>query len=310
MQTKKSIDAQSKAILTYNQANRVQNFQIIDSLRLLRSFSSMAMNLNQILQTSILRGIEQNQTTVAQREAYKDLLTTMEDLFNATGILGSGNLKVQAGWKDMISTADSLNSTQLTQMIKNLKALAASGKLSGDDLTYLNTQIKLLEEVLAEQNIEESTKQWNDFFSTLTQAGAAAAQVGLFTLALQKQFDIMGKLSALAGGKGKGFIGPIKPTGVGVPGGMGGAGAIGGAALGINIMEWLLEQMGVEKQSGTVPRTSFKTLDDLTKITQGTSININMYDTSLNSELDLAKLAKQITDLQKQNRTINSLALG
>lgn len=310
---KTQFDAQRKAITALNTANRVQNFELIQGLRLLRSFSSMTMNLNSILQTSILRGIEQNQTTVAQRQAYKDLLSTMGDLVNATGILGSGNLKVQAGWKDMIANADSLNSNQLTTMIKNLKALAASGKLSGDDLAYLNEQIALLEEVLAEQNIEESTKQWNDFFGAFVQVASVAANVGLFTAALEKQYGVLSKLKGILPGAGGGGIKGAIPR------------AGGGQSLPFIISQFLDLIPGapefkasVGKQiRGGLGQVDGSGLDQAAANffknfvnKNSTAININMYDTKLNSDLDLERLAKKITDAQNQSKTINNMTLG
>lgn len=307
LKVKSAIDSQRQAISVYNQANRVQNFEIIQSLRLVRSFTSVFSNLNQVYQTLLLRQISTTQTTVAQREALERLTEKSDNVVNALSILGEENEDVKDAFDGIIDSADDLSSEALQKYIDSLEETASKTKLTKQQQEFLNGEIKKLKEILEETKLEEEQKKWNDFFGIFTTGATAVGSVGTALLNLKTNGFLGGKSGS------SGFIGPVKPSGgigSGPPGGAGGAGLIGGTALIVSLAQFILHQMGIDPQSGNIPKTSFDTLNKMQEIVdKKSSITVNMYDTKLNSDVDWAKVAKEIENAQKIDKSRN-IGLG
>lgn len=279
-----SIDGQQKAILAFNQANRVQNFQIIESLRLVRSVTSTFSALNQVYQTLVLRQIASTQTTVAQQQAFEGAERFVKSLVRGLDIAGPMNEEVLQGFDDMIAKADQLSSDQLQKLIETYVTIGDEANLSGEELALFNKNLEKLNQLLAEQKTEEAAKQFENLFGVIAAGGTAVGVLGQLALNLAKVKSSGG----FGGGAIGGIQGPVKPGGLGAgaPGGAGGIGLIGGTALAITLAEFILKQAGIEKQSGNSD-IGFGRLDKITGMVQRNEININ--NPTFNSQIDLEK---------------------
>lgn len=181
-----SIDTQQRAILAYNQATRVQNFQLIESLRLVRSVTSTFSSLNQVYQTLVLRQIASTQTTVAQQQAFEGVERFTKNLVNALDILGPANEEVLQGFEDLISKADQLSSDQIQKLIDAYIKTGQEANLSGAELEAFNKNLEKLKQLLEETETEESTKQFNDLFGAIAAGGTAVGVLGQLALNLSK----------------------------------------------------------------------------------------------------------------------------
>lgn len=193
---KEQYDAQRKAISAFNQAQRINNFEIIESLRLVRSFTSVFRDLNQVYSTVILKQIATTQTTVAQRQAFERITDDVDNVVNALDILGPKNDDVKKAFDDLITKADSLNSTQLAQLIENFQSAGDKAKFSAEEQAEFNRELQKLKDLLEETKVKEKQKEFEDFFGLFTQASLAAGSVGTFALNLAKFGP---QLTALAG---------------------------------------------------------------------------------------------------------------
>lgn len=193
---KEKYDAQRQAITAYNQAQRINNFEIIESLRLVRSFTSVFRDLNQVYSTLILKQISSTQTTVAQRQAFDRVTDAAENIVNALDILGPANDEVKQAFDDLITKADGLNSTQLAELITNFETAGNKAKFSADEQAKFNEELQKLKDLLEETKMKEKQKELEDFFGLFTQASLAAGSIGTFALNLAKFGP---QLTALAG---------------------------------------------------------------------------------------------------------------
>lgn len=185
-QVKLSIDSQARAIGAFNQSQRINNFQMVESLRLLRTFTSTFSSLNQVYQTILLKQISHNTQSIKQSEAYERIKGQTTNLVNALDILGASNADVKAGFEDLFDSADNLDSTQIETLITTLETLKTSGNLSTEELAFLNAEISKLKKLLDETKLEEKNKEFQDFFGTFTTAATAAGSLGTFALQMTK----------------------------------------------------------------------------------------------------------------------------
>lgn len=162
------------------QAHRVNNFEMLEGIRVLRSFTSVARDLNQVYQTITLRNIEGAQTSVAQREAFADLQGQVEKLGTALTIFGP-NGDVQKGFSDIIGKADDLSSLDIQKLIDQAEGLKSSLKLTPEQLAELDKFILKLQDLKKETISDEDKKKWEDYFGIFTNAALAAG--GVTTLA-------------------------------------------------------------------------------------------------------------------------------
>lgn len=209
--TKASIVDQRRAISTLSGAQRLQNFQLLEVIRTVRTASTLFFQLNQVLQTNILSNIQQNQVTIAQREAFRDLIGETDDLVRALDILGPANADVEKAFDRLIQKADDLNSDQIKTLITRLEKVKESGGLSAEELQFLNGQLQTMQDLLQETLKEEEQKKFDDFFDLFIKLGATIGPLSVFVLKLEQMFGILTKLSPLAGtlARGGGIAGLI-----------------------------------------------------------------------------------------------------
>lgn len=188
---KQNVDVQAKAVAALRREERVRNFETLEGIRVLRSFSSLASNLNQIYQTLILKQIQQNQVTTQQKEAFRQLNDKTDNLVNALDILGPKNQEVKKGFDDLISSASDLSSKDLQTLINKLELLKSTGKLSTEEMGYLNEKIKTLKEVMKDAIQKEDAQRIQDVFGTLITASGAASQLGTFAVNLRKDKEAL-----------------------------------------------------------------------------------------------------------------------
>jgi len=179
-----SVNTQKRAIIAVNSATRVQQFQYIEGLRLLRSTTSLFANLNSVYQTTILRQIAATQTTVAQQQAFEGVIRFAGNYVNALGILGPANEEVKAGLDDLISRADSLDSKGIETLIEAFIRAGSEANLSGEGLVKFNEGLALLKKLLEETKLEEKNKEFENFLGTMLQLGQTAGALGTFATAL------------------------------------------------------------------------------------------------------------------------------
>lgn len=182
---KSQFSAQRQAIMAVNQANRINNFQLMESLRLIRSATSLFSNLNSVYQTLLLRQISTTQTTVAQREAFEKVAGSVPDIVNALSILGSKNIDVQGGIDGLNTSLQSMSSDSIQKLIDQWKAAGEGADLSGDSLIAFNKELTTMTEILKEVKLKEKQKEFNDFFGSFLNIAQTATGLGTFAIALK-----------------------------------------------------------------------------------------------------------------------------
>ncbi len=183
---KTSLGGQNQALRALNQSFRVNNFQLLEGMAVLRNATTMFRDLNSVYQTLTLKSIDNNTQTVAQQQAYDNLKTSVNDVVNELSVLGSSNTDVSTGFSDIISKANSLNSTDIQGLIDQIENLKKSTKLSPDDITALNTFETQLQNLKQETIQKEDTKNMQDFVQTISTLGLTAGSIGTFALNLAK----------------------------------------------------------------------------------------------------------------------------
>lgn len=181
---KNSFSAQAGAIRAVNQINRVNNFQMIETLRLVRSATSLFSNLNSVYQTLILRQIANTQTTVAQREAFEKVAGSVPDIVNALAIFGSKNQEVQDGLDGLNTSLQNMSSESIQKLIDQWKGAEAGANLSGDALAAYNKELKTMQDILAEVKLKEKQKEFQEFFGNFINIAQTATGLGTFAIAL------------------------------------------------------------------------------------------------------------------------------
>lgn len=183
---KGGIDDQVRAIRVLNQANRVQNYELLQGIRVLRSVVSVARDLNQVYQTLILRNIDATTTTVAQKESYEGARDAVERFIKMLDTFGAANDDVNKVWKDLIGNADDLTTKQLKNLIEAYRQAGESASLSADEQEKFNDGLASLQQLLKDTEFQENQKKFEDFFGGVTTAALAAGSVGTFALNLGK----------------------------------------------------------------------------------------------------------------------------
>ncbi|GEM_PF-4898363 len=290
-----STQSQSSAIAALNKANRVQHFQLMEGIRTIRSFTSVARDLNQVYQTLILQNIDATQTTIAQRLAFNDLSDSLTNLGNAFDIVGDTS-EVQQGFDEMIKKADSLSSDAIQDLIDQAEKMKASMTLSPEDLAKWNEFIANLKELKNQTITEEEAKRWEDFFGTFTNAALAAGGVSQLAANLGKyKTEIMGLI---------GFVGRFKPEiaiivlllfgesaarelGLLQTAGDGGEDMLGKvpAPDGSRFLDWFLTG---KQPAGTIA---------------GGDVNITIQNATLSSDVDMVKFAGTLAHIIEQERS-------
>lgn len=292
----------SSAISTLQRAQRANNFEMLEAMRTLRSFTGLARDLNQVWQSITLRNIEGTQTTVAQRQAFEDLGTELENVANALTIFGP-NGDVQKGFSEIVGKADDLSSIQLQKLIDQAEGLKTSLKLTPEQLTELDQFIGKLRELKKETISDEEKKKWEDYFGIFTNVSLAAGGISQVALQLGKHKEALAALLR--------FIGASKPE--------------------LAIIILLLFGEPVARELGLIQSAGDPEVDTVKKGTinpntgkpydftpgpdgrvpdQGTypsllEMNINMYDTILRSDEDIEKLGTFIGDRMERLRSLN-----
>jgi hypothetical protein len=183
LKVKTATDAQSKAILAVNQSNRVQNFQIIESLRLVRTFTSAFSNLNQVYQTLLLRQISTTQSTLAQDQAFEKLSAQSAKVFRALNIFGPQNEEVKAGFDSIIDSTN-LTTDALEKTKKEWELYRDTMGLSADKIEFANEQIEKLNRAIEESKLKDKQKEFEDFFGIIAAGGTAVGTMGQLALSL------------------------------------------------------------------------------------------------------------------------------
>lgn len=290
LKVKSAIDSQRQAIGAFNQANRVQNFQAIESLRLLRSVTSTFSALNQVYQTLALRQIAATQTTVAQQQAFEGTTRFARNLVNGLSILGSENEDVKSGIEDFIAKADQLSSDQIQKLIDAYISAGKEANLSGKELETFNLTLEKLNKLLEETKSEEAKREFESLFGAITAGGTAIGVLGQLALNLSKVEAVM-KLFA-----------------------PGTKAALGGAAIvSLLAIPSVLEALGLERNTESPitgqkikVETPFDRIDQATGMVQRNEININ--NPVFNSELDLKKSMDIIEAKLKEKQGLGTVS--
>ncbi|MBI5697134.1 MAG: hypothetical protein HZC29_01225 [Thaumarchaeota archaeon] len=165
---KTSVSGQATALRALNQANRVQNYQLYESMRTLRGLNAVFGDATQLAQLFYLRSINATGTTVAQKQAFEDLESSGRRLISMLDTLGSENGDVEKGFSTFIKSIDDLSSKDLETLIDNMIDWAAAADLSADEQKTFNEQIDKMKQQLKETKLEEQTKQFTDFFAAFS----------------------------------------------------------------------------------------------------------------------------------------------
>jgi len=195
---KSSMQAQNLAIRALNTANRVQNFQLIETLRFVRFATSAFRSLNQVYQTLLLRSIDTNQVTVAQAQAFEKATDQADAFTRALDILGPSNQEVKDSLDDLIARADQLNSTQLKELIQRMRDYGSSANFSEAEQTKFNEALNKLNKLLQETKAEESAKGFEDLFGTIALGGTAIGTLGQLVLKLGRYRAALAGLARFA----------------------------------------------------------------------------------------------------------------
>lgn len=183
-------------ISTLSRAQRANSFELLEGIRVLRSFTGVARDLNQVWQSITLRNIEGTQQTVAQRQAYEDLTIQLSNVANALTIFGP-NGEVQKGFGEIIDKADSLSSTDLQKLIDQSESLKSSLRLTPDQLASLDQFIQKLRDLKKETITDEEKKQWEDYFGLFTNSALAAGGIASFAAALTRHKEALSAILSL-----------------------------------------------------------------------------------------------------------------
>lgn len=216
-----------------------------------------------------------------QWRAYREESRAVERSFelNHRAITQAGRALSTLG--SVIGRIRGVYNTYLLQQIRNAQIaenLADAHKNLNDAITEtgLNSEETLqarkdLERVLQDEKnaVQEDALMW------LFYAGAILQSFNAVTKLIPRLKSLAGLMGVKGGGGGastpvSGLAqGPNLPKGTigsGPTGGVGGMGLIGPTALAISVMEFALKSMGIEKQTGVAPKTSFQTLEDMQRI--------------------------------------------
>jgi hypothetical protein len=175
---KSQIVDQNQAIRTLHQAYRDNNFQLLENIRVLRSFHSLAVDINQVIQTQILQSIQNTQKQMQQEQVYSDLAKEITNVTSALNVLGGGNTEVQSAFDDIASKADQLSSTDIQKLIDQIELLKKTTNLTPDELAALDsfeTKLQAIEKLNLQK---EQVQQWQNFMTTFSTAALTASSVG------------------------------------------------------------------------------------------------------------------------------------
>lgn len=193
---KGQIGTQTAAIRTLHQAQRVQNFEMLEGVRVMRSVHSLALDLNQVYQTQILRQIQNAQQTMQQQEAYDSLKGEIANVVNGLSVLGEKNTEVISAFQKVESEAKNLNSTQLTDIISQIENLKNSTKLTPEELKALNELEDHLKTIRDNTLKKEDAQNVSDFFGSFTQITTVGSSVGIFASQIK---NLKAEITGLSG---------------------------------------------------------------------------------------------------------------
>jgi len=204
------IKEQSVAYSTLTRAQRIQNFETLQLLRTFRSATSLFSDLNQVYQTLQLRQIAANQSTFAQREAFKRLQDDIPNLLQHLQVLGANNTEVVKSFEDLIDNVEGLSTSDLKKVIEDIQDAAFSGKFVGEDLDVLVEALGKMKEILKEKEFKDSQKSLEDFFGIFAAGGTAIASIGTFAVNMQRAgVSISSLTTILKNAKAAGVLGII-----------------------------------------------------------------------------------------------------
>jgi hypothetical protein len=193
-QLKSNVGDQSRAIRALGQANRVNNFEMLEGIRVMRSVHSLAVDLNQVYQTQILRQIQASQEAIKQQETFSTLSTEIKNVINGLSVLGESNTDVVNAFQQIENEAGNLNSTNLSLIITQIDNLKKSTKLTPDELAALNQLEDHLKTIRDNTIKAEDAQNVANYIGSFAQILTVASSVGIFAANLK---NLRGEISSI-----------------------------------------------------------------------------------------------------------------
>jgi hypothetical protein len=197
---KSTVQVQNQAIREITQSYRVQNFQLNEVIRSIRSVHSLATDLNRVYQTQVLQQIQNQQQTQQQQDAYDNLSSSITNVVSALSVLGVGNSEVAKGLTDIQTQAKNLNSTQIQDIIDQIEKLKDSTKLTPDELDSLNQLEDALKKIKENTIEKQQAQDMQTFVGNFSNIAIVASSVGQFATNLKLMKTELGGIVGLVSG--------------------------------------------------------------------------------------------------------------
>lgn len=286
-----------------SRAQRIQTFELSQTIRIVRSATSLFSSLNSVFQTLYLRQIASNQRTTEQREAFEKLSKVITNFGDNLGTLGIKSLDVQNQLDNIVSHTKGLSSADLSSVIAEFEKLRSKHEDGTEEAKALDEAIKNLKLSLAETKQKELGDAITDWSSLATNILTAAGAIGTFILQLRRLRG--GRTSQPTGGGGTGL-----PT-VLTTGGGGKLGAAAGALAIALVLPAVLQALDEGFQALTGGYTLFPRFGETTAETPTrtsrfagssrfgqagipTKVEVNINEANIRSDTDLVKLGQEI----------------
>lgn len=291
----------NSAYRALNQTSRVNNFELRNFATTLRAVQTISRDYVQIQQLLNLQGIQNNQVTAQQQQTFEDLSASLDILFNNFAILGP-NSDFQKAFSDFVGKADDLSSVQLQDLIDQAAGLKASLSIEPEKAAALGDFIDKLKDLKKQAITKEEAKNTQDMMNALAGGANIAADIGLIATNLEKYKGSLASMVTFVGAN----AGPL-------------------AAIVLLLYgKQIAEQVGLLQYAGDVEVDTIKPgaidpstnkpynlkpgangiVPDQGQYPSVLEMKINMYDTNIRSDEDLAKLATFIGDKMERLRAM------
>lgn len=288
-----------------SRGQRIQTFELSQTIRIVRSATSLFSSLNSVFQTLYLRQIATNQRTTEQREAFEKVSKVVANFGDNLGTLGSKSIDVQNQLDKIVGHTKGLSSADLSSVIDEFEKLRQKHEDGTEEAKTLDEAIKNLKLSLAETKQKELGDAITDWGSLATNILTAAGAIGSFILQLRRLRG--GRTSQPAGGTGGGLGLPTILT----TGGGGKLGAAAGTLAIALILPPILQALdeGFQALTGgytlfprfgeaggetSTPKSRFAGSSRFGQAGIPTKVEVNINEANIRNEADLYKLGQEI----------------
>jgi len=240
-----------------------------------------------------LQGIQNNQVTVQQQQTFDDLSASMNILFHNFAILGP-NSEFQKGFSDFVGKADDLSSVQLQDLIDQAEGLKSSLSIDPVKAQALSDFIDKLRDLKKQAITKEEAKNTQDMMNALAGGANIAADIGLIATNLEKYKGSLASMVTFVGAN----AGPLAAILILLYGKQ--------VAEAVGLLQYAGDIESDTVKPGTINPETNKPYNlkpgangivpDQGQYPSVLEMKINMYDTNIRSDEDLAKLATFIGD--------------